>query len=77
MPDTFVLLNVDIDSSSVTQVGCQVIAETDRPRGGAEVALVTMLNRDFLFNVKTGIGLHPRYTKLSAYCLLADQILTC
>jgi hypothetical protein len=55
-PDTSVLLNVDVNSSFATKVDGQAVAETDRLRGVVEVGLVTVLSRDFLFNITTGIG---------------------
>ena len=58
-PDTSVQLNVDVNSSFATQVGGRTIAETDRLRGVVEVGLVTVLSRDFLFTVTTGIGFTP------------------
>jgi hypothetical protein len=58
-PDTSVLLNVDVNSSFATQVGGQPIADTDRLRGVVEVGLVTVLSRDFLFNITTGVGFTP------------------
>jgi hypothetical protein len=55
-PDTSVLMDVSLNSHSVSRVDTRRIAETDRLSGVFEIGSATVLGRDLMLNITAGVG---------------------